>query len=930
MQHHETSYDQATGNFTEMLPESPKPAGSAPAPTPLLWSKSGFNIFNARDLRELDAKHNKTTADKQRRNALWIGQQLTLLSKEDQHDALPLVVAALPDLKMPTAATIIGSKLVTLADNESFNQVWEFLRLKEMAIGEERLGKISGAPRSLKSLAESTASYSDNEETEEELSSPRVSDGDDTGDEYVPSETGEIADAQEEASDALMANAKGGEDAVFEEAVQNSNSRGNRKRRASTTESPRGNKRLRTQNEPPLIAENSANPRSRLDKPYFYFRKLDAVDWAVAAAEYDNFDRLEDEDSSPQGDSLEFEVQTYFLTAPGGDVGDLWIPEEPAAELCTQDTYVNHHNGVHVEVDVEVSKTAETPEMHANRQALADEFSEGLYNPWIDVDDEYFVPDAVDPDDEDFSESEGEEDEMTVVSLREQADFWLLEEEKTAGPQDDINVKRSPTDFTTYVAADQDFSQDNQPPELGMIEPDPLVAVDNKGKPFPKRPILHFSAVFVRSSSNGDILEDVPDTPFQIGNGILGTTMMRYASRGLTMAQHVARLSPIYHRGPEYFIQDPKTGTLSDKVKNSFGKWKSKDRGRKVYKANPAGTSAVNFDMQRARNALSMRIQRARDREGGLPQGVPGHTKRTGGVTKNEKEVYGRPAVSLGKSGQPNGLLTMTDEMILFGTIWPVDLKKGTFKQPPTHPTHKELKDGKSNWQNQPFELSMPEDPTPRVLDILDAIGRPYPSIYDFMRGEGVFDGRGPADLSSFLERAEIAKLIAVPPLARTHELKFAKSDEAWVAVRREGVAPKRPRKKLAGRVPKAKTATRLRDQVQAKKRKRGEEVGAKVKMEGMDDVDGTDGIVDELSRSSIHGGVVLDPGSSYPNLAHHADAGNSNLTSNYSIRQSAIALGNTQSDAHMDTASKDNEHAAPVQQGQQAAEWDSDWSEEE
>ncbi|KAK3076478.1 hypothetical protein LTS18_012893 [Coniosporium uncinatum] len=394
------------------------------------------------------------------------------------------------------------------------------------------------------------------------------------------------------------------------------------------------------------------------------------------------------------------------------------------------------------------------------------------------------------------------------------------------------------------------------------------------------------------------------------------------------MAQHVARLPPIYHRGPEYFTRDPKTRTLSDKVKNSFGKWKSKSRGRKVYEANPPGQSAVNLDMQRARNALSMRVQRARDREGGLPQGVPGQTKRTGGITKNEKEVYGRPAVSLGKDGQPNGLPTMTDEMILFGTIWPVNLKEGTFKQPPTHRSHNELKDGKSHWQNQPFELSMPEDPTPRVLDVLDAIGRPYPSIYDFMRGEGVFEGRGPADLSSFLEPAEIAKLMAVPPLARTLKAKLAKDDEAWVAVRQAGVTPKRQRKKLAGREPKAKAATQLRDQVQARKRKRGEEGDASVKMEDMNDVDAIDGFVDEFSRSSIHGGV--DPGSSHPNLAHHADVANSNPRSNYSIRQSAIVLANTHSDAHMGATVGDNEQAAPVQQEQQAAEWDSDWSEED
>ncbi|KAK3065304.1 hypothetical protein LTS18_002707 [Coniosporium uncinatum] len=394
------------------------------------------------------------------------------------------------------------------------------------------------------------------------------------------------------------------------------------------------------------------------------------------------------------------------------------------------------------------------------------------------------------------------------------------------------------------------------------------------------------------------------------------------------MAQHVARLPPIYHRGPEYFTRDSNTGTLRDKVKNSFGKWKSKGCGRKVYEANPPGRSAVNLDMQRARNALSMRVQRARDREGGLPQGVPGQTKRTGGITKNEKEVYGRPVVSLDKNGQANGLPEMTDEMILFGTIWPVNLKEGTFKQPPTHPTHDELKDGKSNWQNQPFELSMPEDPKSRVLDILDGIGRPYPSIYDFMRGEGLFEGRGPADLSSFLEPAEIAKLMAVPLLARTLKAKLAKNDEAWVAVRQEGVTPKRLKKKLAGRESKAKAATPLGDQVQARKRKRGEEGDAKMKMEDMKDVDGIDGFVDEFSRSSIHGEV--DPGSSYPNLAHHADAANSNSTSNYSIKQSAIALANTHSDARMGATVGDNEQAAPVQQEQQAAEWDSDWSEED
>ncbi|KAK3082017.1 hypothetical protein LTS18_007874, partial [Coniosporium uncinatum] len=370
-----------------MSPESPKPAGSAPASTPLLWSKSGFNMFNARDLRQLDAKHDMTTADEKRRTALWIWQQLTLLSKEEQHEALPLVMAALPDLTMPAAATIVGSKLVMVTDDEAFNQIWEFLRLKEMARGEERMGKASGAPKSLKSLAEGTTSYRDVEDIEEEAFSPRVSDSDDTGDEYVPSETEEIADVQEEALDAIMADADGGDDAVFEDTVELLNSCSNRKRRASTTKSPRENKRRRTQTELHLIAETSTNHRVRLGKPSSYFRKRDPIDWTVAAAEYDNFDRLEEEDSSPQGDGLEFEVQTYFLTAPGGDAGDLWIPEEPAAELCTQDTYVNHHNGVHVEIDVEVADTAETPEMHADCQALADEFSEGLYNPWIDIDD---------------------------------------------------------------------------------------------------------------------------------------------------------------------------------------------------------------------------------------------------------------------------------------------------------------------------------------------------------------------------------------------------------------------------------------------------------------------------------------------------------------------------------------------------------------
>jgi len=683
---------------------------------------------------------------------------------------------------------------------------------------EERMGKTYGAPKSLKLLAAGTASLSDNEENEEPnpLQNP---DDDDTDDEYAASKAEKLAETQENPLDVVMADADEANYAQFQDTVANAKFPSSRKRKASTNDSPRGSKRRHMEREAPVTPKNNVNTRSRRGKHSSYFRTRDPIEWAVAAAEYDNFDRLEEEGTSPLGDGLESEVQTYFANAPGADAGDSWIPEELAEHPCLQDTDVNHHHGVHVEEDVEFADTAETQEMHAERQMLANEFSDGLYNPWIDVDDEDFVSDAADSDDESLRESEEEDGEMTVVSLPGQSEFWLLEEEMANRSQDDFDVRRNTTDFTTYVAADQGFSQDNQPPELGMIEPDLLEAVNKQGKPFPKQLVPHFSAGVVKSSFNGESLEDVPDVPFRVGNGSLGTTMMRYVSRGLTMTQLVARLPAIYHRGPDYLTTIPKTGTLGKKVPRSAGKSNTKGRISRVKSPNTAGQPAVNLDTQRARNALSMRIQRARDREGGLAQGVPGHTKRAGGITKNEKEVYGRPAISLDKKGQPNGLPIMTDEMILFGTIWPVDLEEGTFKQPPIHPTHDELKDGKSNWQNQPFGLSMPEEPTPRVMDILDAIARPYPSVYDFRRGEGVFEGRGPANLSNSLEPAEITKLVALRPLARTHRTGHENNQEAWMALRQEGITPKRLKKKLAGRKPRAIEACRVRGQGHADKR---------------------------------------------------------------------------------------------------------------
>ncbi|KAF1983485.1 hypothetical protein K402DRAFT_167551 [Aulographum hederae CBS 113979] len=319
-----------------------------------------------------------------------------------------------------------------------------------------------------------------------------------------------------------------------------------------------------------------------------------------------------------------------------------------------------------------------------------------------DVDWTYEPPDEG-GDDEEF------EDDVSMTY----DDLEPMDEPQYEVPQDLLRQIEDSRDIT-LVGRHEDlrWSQDNQPDSLGHIMP-PLIETPPEATiehPLDENRVL-------RSSRNGRPLRHIPGLPYRVSEHVRGSTLARFNTWGASFVDVVARVMP-----------------------------------HPIY---PAGSpELVKIDRNIA-NSMSMRWQRYRAREGGLPRDGP---KRKNSVpTKNEVDLYERPEVP-----QADGSPYLSPEMALFGLIWPYDDSDGSFMQPPTAPKHDIEVSQCPNHKNQPYVAPVPRDLTKNAAQMFALLGRAIPTVYHYMRSEGAFEGK-PFPRLPHLADWERQKLMQLP-----------------------------------------------------------------------------------------------------------------------------------------------------------------------